>query len=376
MPRLVASAQPPSQSTMLTILWILLSLALPVSGPHLPVSCPQAKECQLALLSNNDVLLECSISKAHWFFFGLDTDDKPISCSVISNMKENPDGSLLIKNPSPFNTGLYKCQDKNGNQVTRYKIDFQDIMRLHVTHIDLSQKPLTNETLNLGHREVLYTQWEPWQRCSTCESLGERKRLGYCYVKEPLEEPVPCGFYLGETKIYYARVKPEMQVETCYETCKGYLTGGDYVIFDNFRLTESKSTWLTCPLASIYRPVHWEANDIALTWQEQISGENLSSFMDPYSGGQQLQIFQPAIYRCFVEQELIAQFNPIASVDLLEAESQSKGPGQRQPGKADLVLRGLKLVLLMVFLLIVGGFLCKVAFRPVPGKKNQVLLVK
>ncbi|XP_037058201.1 protein FAM187B isoform X4 [Peromyscus leucopus] len=139
---------------MLTILWILLSLVLPGLGLHLPVSCPRAKECQLALLSNNDVLLECSISKAHWFFFGLDTGDKPISLSIISNTKQNPDGSLLIKNPSPFNTGLYKCRDKNGNQVTGYKIDFQDIKRLHVTHIDLGQKPLANETLHLGHREA------------------------------------------------------------------------------------------------------------------------------------------------------------------------------------------------------------------------------
>ncbi|XP_059131837.1 protein FAM187B isoform X5 [Peromyscus eremicus] len=98
--------------------------------------------------------------------------------------------------------------------------------------------------------------------------------------------------------------------------------------------------------------------------------------MDLYSGGRQLQIFQPAIYRCFVQQELIAQFNPITSVDLLEAESQSKGPGQRQFGKADSVLRGLQLVLLMVLVLVVGGLLCKVVFRPIQGKKNQVLLVK
>ncbi|XP_059131805.1 protein FAM187B isoform X1 [Peromyscus eremicus] len=376
MSRLVASAQPPSQSTMLTILWILLSFVLPVLGLHLPVSCPRAKECQLALLSSNDALLECSISKAHWFFFGLDTGDKPISLSIISNTKQNPDGSLLIKNPSPFNTGLYECRDKNGNQVTGYKIDFQDIKRLHVTHIDLGQKPLANATLNLGHREVLYTRWEPWQKCNSCKSQGERKRLGYCYVKEPLEEPIPCGFYLGETKRYYDRVKPEMQVENCHEMCQGPQTSGDYVIFDNFRLTESDSTQLTCPFASIYRPVRWETNGTALTWRQQLSGEDLSSFMDLYSGGRQLQIFQPAIYRCFVQQELIAQFNPITSVDLLEAESQSKGPGQRQFGKADSVLRGLQLVLLMVLVLVVGGLLCKVVFRPIQGKKNQVLLVK
>ncbi|XP_075814142.1 protein FAM187B-like [Microtus pennsylvanicus] len=370
---------------MLTILWTLLNFALPVLGLHLPVTCPQDKECQLALLSNNDVLLECSVSKARWFFFGLDIDDKPVSVSGISS---DPESHLLIQNPSPFSTGLYECQDENGTRVTGYKIDFQDVTRLHVTHLDLNQEPLINDTLNLGHGEILYTRWEPWQECNNCQNpgelkrLGERKRLGYCYVKEPLEEPVPCGIYLGDTKALYDRVRPEMQVEVCYEMCQDHMFGGDYVIFDSFRLTEeSESTQIFCPFASIYRPVHWEANDTALTWQDQLSGKVTGSLMDPISGGQQLQIFQPAIYRCFVEQELIAQFSPTASVELLEAERQTKGQGRwqhrAQLGKADSVLRGLKLMLLMVSFLVVGGLLCKVVFRPTRGKKrNLVLLVK
>ena len=46
----------------------------------------------------------------------------------------------------------------------------------------------------------------------------------------------------------------EMQVEICFVGCQGHLTGGDYVIFDNFKLTEeSGSARLTCPFASIYR---------------------------------------------------------------------------------------------------------------------------
>lgn len=129
------------------------------------------------------------------------------------------------------------------------------------------------------------------------------------------------------------------------------------------------------------RPVHWEANDSSLTWQNQLSGQEISTIMDLHSGGQHLKIFQPATYRCFVEQELIAQFNPTPAVYLLEAERQSKAqePWQSriQPGKADSVLRGLKLMLLIVSVLVIGGLLCKVVFRPICGKKrNQVLLVK
>ncbi|XP_051018680.1 protein FAM187B isoform X2 [Acomys russatus] len=365
---------------MVTILWLLLGLVLPGSGFHIRVSCPQAKECQLALLSQSDALLECRISTAHWSFSGLNKDGNPVTLSSLHNVGQDADGGLLIQDPSPFNTGLYRCHDENGTRAASYRIDFQDVTRLHATHINLGQQPLKNETLNLGLRETVYTQWEPWQKCSNCERPSERKRLGYCYIKEPLEEPVPCGLYLGETKTIYNRVRPEMQVELCYVPCRGYLTGGDYVIFDNFRFM-SESAWLTCPSASIYRPVHWEADNTTLTWQGQLSGEDSSTSMDLYSGGRKLKVFQPATYRCFVEQELIAQFNPTAYVDLLEAETQPEaqwqGPSRAQPGKAQPVLKGLKLVLLIVSVLAVGGLLCKVVFRPLRGKKkNQVLLVK
>lgn len=128
------------------------------------------------------------------------------------------------------------------------------------------------------------------------------------------------------------------------------------------------------------RPVYWEANNTALTWQDQLSGEDISTFMDLYSGGQKLKVFQPAIYRCFVNQEFIAQFNPTAYVDLPEAETQPKvqwqGQSRAQLGKAETVLKGLKLMLLIVSVLAVAGLLCKVVFRPFRGKKNQVLLVK
>lgn len=129
------------------------------------------------------------------------------------------------------------------------------------------------------------------------------------------------------------------------------------------------------------RPVHWEANDSSLTWQDQLSGLDVSTIMDLHSGGKHLKVSQPATYRCFVEQELIAQFNPIPDVYLLEAERQSKPqkPWQFriQPGKANSVLRGLKLMLLTVSVLAIGGLLCKVVFRPICGKKrNQILLVK
>lgn len=240
---------------MVTILWILLSLALPVSGLHFSVSCPQTKECQLALLSQNSVLLECSVSTPHWSFSEVNRDGYPGGLSSDISVVKEPRGGLLIQNPSPFNTGLYQCRDENGTVLASYRIDFQDISRMHTTHIQLGQKPLMNITLNLGHNEMVYTRWEPWQECSSCGKPGERKRLGYCYIKEPLEKPVPCGLYLGERRMHYLQLRPEMQVESCRVNCPHTPTGGgDYVVFDSFRFKEeSESAWLTCPTASIYR---------------------------------------------------------------------------------------------------------------------------
>uniref|UniRef100_A0A8C6QNH6 Family with sequence similarity 187, member B n=1 Tax=Nannospalax galili TaxID=1026970 RepID=A0A8C6QNH6_NANGA len=377
MSSVAAGPQLPSQSIMFPILWLLLGFTLPALGFHIPVSCPQAEKCQRALLSDSsDVLLSCSVSKAHWSYSGLSKDGHLVNLSSVSNVEMRPEGELAIRNPSPYNTGLYLCQAKNGTQVAQYEIDFQDANKLHVTHKGLGQSPLPNSTLNLGNMELVYTQWEPWQRCNRCGKPGERKRLGFCYIKEPLKDPIPCGLYLGKLRMWLVRARPEVQVEACHVQCEdSYWFTGDYVVFDNFRLMEeSESAWLSCPLASIYRPVQWEANNTPLTWEGQLSSRDLSTFMDLLKGGQQLQIFQPATYRCFVDQELVAQFNPTKK----RPETQRWQPGKiRAPlGKADSVLEGLKLMLLMGSALVVIGLLCKV-FHPSQSKKrSQILLAK
>ena len=96
------------------------------------------------------------------------------------------------------------------------------------------------------------SHWEPWQDCNRCGEPGERKRLGYCYIQESLENPMPCWLYLGDEKLWSSRLRPEMQVETCHIPCT--LIDSKYVIFDNFQLRNKVgSAWLTCPLGSIYR---------------------------------------------------------------------------------------------------------------------------
>ncbi|XP_037373861.1 protein FAM187B [Talpa occidentalis] len=361
---------------MSIVLWLLLSSALPVLRSQMSISCPTDKQCQKALLSDNDILLRCNISGAQWFYVFLqDGAGWSSNLTRVPNLGLTPEG-LLIRSPLPSQTGFYQCRNK-GNSSVVYGIDFQDANTLHITHKGLGQKPLQNESLSLGSKAFIFTLWEPWQDCNHCEKPGERKRLGYCYVQDPLDvKPVPCWLYMGHLKLWSSRMRPEMQVEACRIQCKSLHV--EYVVFDNFELNEeSESVWLTCPLGSIYRPVIWEANSVPLTWQGQLSGQTSSTVLDPSNGGRRLQIFQPAIYKCFVQQELVARFNPKPDPEILviqkeEAESQE----DTHKGKADSVLRGLKLMLLVGTAL--GLFLVLFKFlHPSQDKRSkQVLLVQ
>ncbi|XP_010624637.1 protein FAM187B isoform X2 [Fukomys damarensis] len=362
---------------MLSTLWLLLSLSVPILGLYPFVSCPEGHKCQLALLSNNDILLECPLSRAHWnYSFFISKKNGAIN-SMASNMEITSGGDLAISNPLPSQTGLYHCWEENSSHVTQFEIDFQDVRSLHITHNSLEEKPLQNESLHVGSAQLIFTRWEPWQDCNRCGVPGERKRLGYCYIEELLDDPMPCGLYLAESPSWSSRLRPELQVEACFVECSDEpFAQLGYVIFDSFQFNEElESLSLLCPLASIYRPISWEANKIPLTWQNELSGKSYNSTLNLATGGQQLQIFQPAIYRCFVEQELVAQFNPMATLELL-APPKRENKTQALPRKADLVPLKLKLVLLMGIALALGLLLFN-TLCSAPGKsRKQMLLAK
>ncbi|XP_010624634.1 protein FAM187B isoform X1 [Fukomys damarensis] len=364
-----------SQSVMLATLW-LISLSFSILWAHSSISCSYKSLCRRALLSGNNIVLRCDHPGALWYFTSI-LGKAVFLISSIHNTKNLPGGSLLLVNPQPSQSGLYSCQDNHNTLTVEYEIDFQDVTTLHITHKTLDQQPLQNETLMLGGEVLIFTQWEPWQDCNLCGVPGERKRLGYCYIEEPGEKPMPCGLYMGEEKLAHSRLRPELQVEAClvpYNPAKE--TDQPYFIFDIYQLGKlTDSMWLTCPLASIYRPISWEANKIPLTWQNELSGKSYNSTLNLATGGQQLQIFQPAIYRCFVEQELVAQFNPMATLELL-APPKRENKTQALPRKADLVPLKLKLVLLMGIALALGLLLFN-TLCSAPGKsRKQMLLAK
>ncbi|KAM6223701.1 protein FAM187B-like [Rhynchocyon petersi] len=218
------------------------------------IRCAYKSLCQRALLSGNDVVLQCDHPKALWYFSSI-LEEESLLLSSVSNVKKLPGGAVQLINPQPSQTGLYSCEDNDGSLVVEYEIDFQDITALHITHKGLGQEPLKNETLNLDGKVVVFTHWEPWQDCSRCGEPGEHKRLGYCYIEEPQEKPMPCKLYLGNEKVQYSRMRPELQVEAClvpYNHPKEIHQ--PYFVFDIYQPGKlTNDMWLTCPLASIYR---------------------------------------------------------------------------------------------------------------------------
>uniref|UniRef100_H0WDY1 Ig-like domain-containing protein n=1 Tax=Cavia porcellus TaxID=10141 RepID=H0WDY1_CAVPO len=359
---------------MLATLW-LISLFSRTLWTQPFISCSYKNLCQKALLSGNDIVLKCDLPGALWYFSSILGEDFFLINSM-HNVKNMPSGSLQLINPQPTQSGLYRCQDNHDTLMVEYEIDFQDVTTLHVTHKALDQQPLQNETLHLGGEVLIFTQWEPWQDCNRCGVPGERKRLGYCYVEDPEEKPMPCGLYVREEKLAHTRLRPELQIEAClihYNPAKEI--GQPYLIFRIYQLGKlTNNMWLTCPFTSIYRPVSWEADNIPLTWQNELSGKNFNSSLDIVSGGRLLQVFQPATYRCFVDQEFVAQFNPSSTpVESLELV----GPQMPRPQpKAHSFSLKLKL-LLMVGTSLALGLLLFNALCSLQGKnRNRMLLVK
>ncbi|OBS72772.1 hypothetical protein A6R68_12643 [Neotoma lepida] len=246
-----------SYSAMLATLW-LASLFFPMLWAQKVINCPYKNVCQFALLSGNDVILECNHHKALWYFYS-SLEDKMSLLNFTSSVKILPGSNLQLPNPQPSQTGLYRCLDGHMARVVEYEIDFQDIAKLHITHKDLGQKPMGNKTMNLGGEVLVFTRWDPWQECNRCEKPGERKRLGYCYMEEPLGKPMPCWLYLRGEKVTHDRLRPELQLQACQVPCIiATEINQPYFVFDTHQLDKNTNhVWLSCPLASIYRSLHY-----------------------------------------------------------------------------------------------------------------------
>ncbi|KAK2500327.1 hypothetical protein MC885_020780 [Smutsia gigantea] len=131
---------------MLVTLCLLLNFAVPVLGSYISISRPPGKQRQRALLSHNGVFLLCNSPEAQWYFLLQDRTSWSCNIPVLSNIEIMPGGGILIRSPLPSQTGFYYCWEKNDTLLVQYEIDFQDVSTLHITHKDLGQEPLQNET--------------------------------------------------------------------------------------------------------------------------------------------------------------------------------------------------------------------------------------
>ncbi|KAL4831780.1 hypothetical protein H8958_015885 [Nasalis larvatus] len=178
------------------------------------ISCAYKNLCQRALLSGSDAVLKCDHPMALWYFSSILGED-PSLLNSMPDIRKLPGGSLQLTNPQPSQPGLYRCRGSDDTLMVQYEIDFQDVTNLHVTHRSLDQNSLQNETLILDGKVLIFTNWD----CNCCGELGKRKRLGYCYIEEPLEKPMPCRLYLRDEKVQFSYTQPELQVEACHVPC-------------------------------------------------------------------------------------------------------------------------------------------------------------
>nr|XP_015192013.1 PREDICTED: protein FAM187B-like isoform X1 [Lepisosteus oculatus] len=231
-------------------------------------------------------------------------------------------------------SGIYTCRSRNST-LARYQVDVQDVGRLHVSHVALGQEALDNTSLDLGSkgRVELFTLWSPWQPCDRCGRRGERKRAGFCYASGPPGEVVPCGFVgkrlgMGGTEGSAVSRGPEIRIETCREDCSDdtehTISFSDLLflaLVATYDVPVSGIAALSCPSASIYRPVYWERHALPLT-QLDLLLQNGTHWLDSRTGGgtyviRQVEGADMGLYRCFVARKLKARFLLRVRADLL-----------------------------------------------------------
>eukprot|EP00061_Rhincodon_typus_P010085 g34100.t1 len=213
---------------------------------------------------------------------------------------------LEVRQARPWDSGLYVCKDGR-RTLARFQVEVQDATRLHVSQAALGWLPASPPPGDA----LLFTVWSPWQTCDRCGAPGERKRLGYCYGRVGAET-VPCGLLTG---LGFPSHGPELQVEPCRVSCP--LRAAPPPPSPRTRLAQLGARLvLTCPGASIHRPVSWQRDGAPLTRAKLLRrrGQAPSRWLDPLTGGATYYIARVAasdqgLYRCLVGGRWAATFH-------------------------------------------------------------------
>ncbi|CAH1176230.1 unnamed protein product [Phaedon cochleariae] len=109
------------------------------------------------------------------------------------NIFESPEDKILhIYNLQIEHSGQYIC--RLGESLTApyflTVVDMNDteIIEVHSPQAPLGPYPKDPEVIQ-SYNLILDTEWSDWSRCSTCDKIGKRHKLGYCsiYSKENKE---------------------------------------------------------------------------------------------------------------------------------------------------------------------------------------------
>ncbi|MBN3275446.1 F187B protein, partial [Polyodon spathula] len=253
-----------------------------------------------------------------------DLEQKP-ALRRLASMAKLIEDDLKLKEPLVSDLGAFLCQE--GDKVLAYyEIDFQDVLKLHVCYADLGQETLGNATVDLGggkHVEI-YTRWSEWQACDRCGSLGERKRVGFCYARmlagsTEVKPPLPCGLMKLKLEEMGKLMKrgPELRIESCMVECmkeqdlrKNKET--PILLLDTYLTRLHEPVELKCPRASIYNPVCWQKDDNHTTRLGLLKANGRHS-LDNQTGGAVYWISHAfpddaGLYRCYANQSMTGVF--------------------------------------------------------------------
>lgn len=258
---------------------------------EIPLACGADWPCLLALATSSPASLVCpnasEYSDVFWQYQNLSSRNHslPETIATLKGIDEKLDDpflvdlqsrvqiiseELVIKAARVEDSGVYLCQRRN-KTLAHYEVDFQDATDLHVSHADLEQETLKNVTVDLenGTQAEIFTLWGDWQPCDRCGGTGERKKVGFCYVRmvpapTGMEETAPCGLMklklgglLGNASFGRG---PEIRIQTCYENCSDDIEETleslellSMAIVKPYETSVYSTATLNCLSASIYR---------------------------------------------------------------------------------------------------------------------------
>ncbi|KAM4622366.1 Ig-like V-type domain-containing protein FAM187A [Discoglossus pictus] len=141
--------------------------------------------------------------------------------------------SLIVFQSRAQDSGHYICGSQEGQYYYGYDVDIQESKFASIEFLDEEMHP--EPPYITKYFEVFTTFWE-WTKCDRCDSRGEQRRLGMCYIKTAYLYPrykvseldtAPCGS--ASVPERFKKVirdwVPEIVIRSCVVSCKVLVKG-------------------------------------------------------------------------------------------------------------------------------------------------------